>query len=493
MPNFRYAQSYVTRGSGKNVVATAAYQAAEKLEHKNEALANSAYQAGEKHGRQFNFANKAGGVLHKEIMAPENAPEWVYGREELWNRVDKAEKKSNARLARKLVISLPNELTLQQNVTMLRGFLQDRFVSQGMVADFAVHAPDHDGDVRHVHAHVLLTRRELTPEGFGKLFREAEQGRALALDRKALEKAINHALDRVGIKERVSAESVYARGIVREPEPVLGDKATEEHRRGKHSRAGTLDERTQRRMDWVAQVRMRNRLRISHDLRGEPHPLWLMRYYWEGRDRWIEKQTQRIERVRGKGNIYFASKLERDLDKAREHARRVDHAYYNQPDIRRQAFTEAREQVTKPTGPAPQPAGRSKGRTSGSSFRAASGPVTSPGSPDAPARVHRAGFGSGEASGRAPPARDPNLDDRGNRRDTGDSFIVSAVVDQFTADMRGTFPHAVREQKQAKDFYEHPRTSQTREEEKQRHPGEAEGLTQPSSGRKSRDEQERER
>jgi MobA/MobL family len=163
VPNFRYAQSYVTRGGGKNVVATAAYQAAEKLEHhNNEALANAAYQAGEKHDRQFNFTNKAGGVLHKEILVPENAPAWAHDREQLWNRVDRAEKKINARLARKLVISMPNELTLEQNVEMLRGFLKYRFVSQGMVADFAVPAPDHDGDVRHVHAHVLLTRRELT-------------------------------------------------------------------------------------------------------------------------------------------------------------------------------------------------------------------------------------------------------------------------------------------------------------------------------------------
>ncbi|MDF0522832.1 MobA/MobL family protein [Bradyrhizobium yuanmingense] len=295
MPTFRYSQSYVTRGAGKSVVATAAYYAAENLRQqgRGEAQANAAYQSGENlkaSGRAFNFENKAGGVLHKEILAPEGAPEWAGDRQELWNRVDASEVKKNARLARKLVISLPSELSVEQNVALVRDFLKEQFVSQGIIADFAIHAPDHDGDSRHIHAHVLLTRRELRPEGFGKLFRSAEQGAALANDRKAWEGKVNDALERAGVHDRVSADSLYARGIVREPEPVLGDKAIEEERRQKHSKRGTLDERTQKRMREVADIRERNARRAEYDRKGEAHPRNLMEHYWRGRDRWMEQQ-----------------------------------------------------------------------------------------------------------------------------------------------------------------------------------------------------------
>lgn len=517
MPNYRYAQSYVTRGSG-NVVAAAAYQAAENLH--SEALAHAAYQAGEQHGRHFNFTRKAHGVLHKGILAPEGAPEWVHDRQELWNRADAAERRGNARLARKLVISLPGELTPEQNKELLTSFLKDRFVSQGMVADFAIHAPDHDADERHVHAHVLLTRRELSAGGFGKLFREAEQGRALYLDRKALEQQTNRALEQAGVQDRVSADSLYARGIVREPEPVLGDKAVEEQRRGQHSRRGTLDDGTRTRLDRVAAVRMRNQLRAEHDQRGEPHPLWLMQYYWQGRDRWMQRQGHRIERVRAKGNIYFAAKLERDFAQARENAARVDGAYFSHPASREAAWREARDETSRDDRAEERKSGRVDERSPGSRGAREQSPKSSHApAPRAPSGL----FGSAGASITEPgggKARkwkpgtsgvtprphdvrerddDPALNARGNRRDTGDGFVLFSMADQFAADMRSSFPFRTQEEKQGKDFHEHPQTSRSGEERRLRHPGEPEGPAQPGqpaperSSLTDRENRERER
>ncbi|MGE3916741.1 MAG: MobA/MobL family protein [Hyphomicrobiaceae bacterium] len=512
MASFRYSQSYVTRGSGKNVVANAAYNAGENLY--SEALGHAAYQAGERHGRQFNFENKAAGVLHKEIMTPEHAPDWAHDREQLWNRADGAERKSNARLARKLVMNLPSELNLEQNVELVRGFLEDRFVNQGMVADFAIHAPDHDGDQRHIHCHVLLTRRTLNEHGFGKLFRDAEQGRALYQDRQAWEKNVNLALMRAGKTDRVSADSIHAQGIVREPEPVLGDKAVEEQRRRKHSRQGTLDENTKERMQRVGEVRMRNKLRAELDAKGEAHPRWLMEYYWKSRNDWIERQTTRIDKVRSRGNVHFAAKLERDLAKAKELAERNDRAWQKRAGTREGAFNDARTETTMPRRGAEPPrsqrtdarpheqAQQAKGDGSGkgrASFRSAAAEVTG-----ASGRVSTAGENRLQKQGGRVPADersrrewDPNLGPRGNRKDIGDSFILSAVIDQAAAEVRSTFPYRMRSSTQGKDHHEHPCTYTTEEERRHRDAGECHGERAgpagPSSSPSERSEDERER
>ena len=61
----------VSRSAGRSVVAAAAYRAAETI-------------ADERLGVVWDFTRKYG-VLHSEIMAPADAPEWASDRAELWN------------------------------------------------------------------------------------------------------------------------------------------------------------------------------------------------------------------------------------------------------------------------------------------------------------------------------------------------------------------------------------------------------------------------
>lgn len=527
MPNFRYSQSYVQRSARKNIVATAAYNAGEKLYDEgwfNAVLANAAYQAGEKlghEGRTFNFENKAGGVLHKEIMAPADAPAWVHDRQELWNRADQAEMRHDSRLARKLTISLPHELSPEQSIELMRGFIKERFISHGLVVDFALHRPDHDGDRRHLHCHLLLTRRELMPAGFGKLFRGLEQGKTLQADRKAFEQHTNRALERAGVEARVSSDSLYARGIVREPEPVLGDKGTEEMRRKKHSRRGTLDEQTKTRMDRLAQVRMRNALRREFDEKGQPHPDWLMRYYWQGRAKWMERQQARIDRTRQRGNVKFAQVLERRFKEAKEKAHEVDAAWLRRTGVKEKLFEGAREEVAGNRGSAEAPNAAPKERTAGqgraaggsraSSGGRGSGGGQGPGGPSPGGGSHRSpGDGGRPEGGHASnsrgfvmPGYDPALDARGNRRDRGDSgFILDSGINQITKDLQSTFPNKPKRTERASDFHEKPPAAQSKDELRQRDPGKDYGLAGLPSGQHSlpeerigldRDEDERER
>ena len=78
----------ISRSSGRSAVGAAAYRAGEKLEN-------------ERDGRTHNYTRKDG-VVHTEIMTPENAPEWAKDREKLWNEVERAEKSFDAQLCREV-------------------------------------------------------------------------------------------------------------------------------------------------------------------------------------------------------------------------------------------------------------------------------------------------------------------------------------------------------------------------------------------------------
>ncbi len=98
-------------------------------------------------------------------MSPVNREDtqWVFDRQVLWNRVEAAEKRVDAQLAREIEITLPRELTKDQQVAVVRQFVGDQFVSLGMVADFAIHRPVAADGLEQPHAHVLLTLRRLEP------------------------------------------------------------------------------------------------------------------------------------------------------------------------------------------------------------------------------------------------------------------------------------------------------------------------------------------
>ena len=101
-------------------------------------------------------------VQHCAIHAPDGAPSWVHDRAQLWNTVESGETRVNSQLAREVLVALPVEIANECRSTLLDGFVREAFVSQGMVADYAIH--DKPGNP---HAHIMLTLRELSPDGRG--------------------------------------------------------------------------------------------------------------------------------------------------------------------------------------------------------------------------------------------------------------------------------------------------------------------------------------
>ncbi len=224
MAIYRFEAKIVSRSAGRSATAAAAYRAATRLTDSRTGLA-------------FNYSRKRG-VLHTEILAPADAPDWMGDRSRLWNAVEIAEKRKDAQLARDLVLSLPHELTHEQRVVLIREFAGEAFVARGMIADVAIHAPDHRGDDRNHHAHVLLTMRSLMGQGFGPKVRDWNETSQLEAWRAGWAMAVNRHLERAGCPARVDHRSLAGQGLTQEPEPKQGPVATEMERDGCVSHAG---------------------------------------------------------------------------------------------------------------------------------------------------------------------------------------------------------------------------------------------------------------
>ena len=186
----------ISRSQGRSATAAIAYRVAERIEDRRTGLV-------------FDYAAR-GGVDHTEILAPDHAPDWVRDRSELWNRVEEAETRKNSQVAREVRVALPDELTHAQRVALVRDFAQAQFVERGMVADIALHAPGREGDERNHHAHILLTTREVGPEGFTTKNRDWNKVEVLEGWREAWARDSNAALERAGIEDRVDHRTLVA-------------------------------------------------------------------------------------------------------------------------------------------------------------------------------------------------------------------------------------------------------------------------------------------
>lgn len=95
-----------------------------------------------------------------------------------WTEIDKLEKRKDSQLCREFIISLQNELSLEDGKAALKELLQERF--KGLFVDVSIH-----GNEGNPHAHVLIAQRPVeltlnpTLDGFqfkfGKKIRPLEQ------------------------------------------------------------------------------------------------------------------------------------------------------------------------------------------------------------------------------------------------------------------------------------------------------------------------------
>lgn len=205
----------ISRSTGRSAVAAASYRSGEIL-------------FDERYEKEHDYSRKEN-IAHTEILLPIDAPEWMNDRERLWNEVEKYEMRKDAQLAREIVIALPKELTVEQNVELIKEYVQSHFVDKGMVADVSLHNDKAIDGEPQPHAHVLLTMREVNIDGFGKKVREWNGKDNLLLWRERWSEVANRHLALNGHDRRIDHRRLEEQGIELTPGIKVGASVAREH------------------------------------------------------------------------------------------------------------------------------------------------------------------------------------------------------------------------------------------------------------------------
>ncbi|MFZ5823897.1 MAG: MobQ family relaxase [Bacillota bacterium] len=204
----------IGRSAGRTATGAAAYRSGERI-------------VDERTGQIFDYSRRRG-EIEGAIYAPTGSPAWAQDRALLWNAAEKAERRADAQVAREVVIAFPKELSKEQQRELIAGYVREQFVARGMVADVAIHR-----NPGNPHAHIMLTMREMGPEGLSsKKNREWNKPEVLDSWREQWAAHANRALERSGREERIDHRSLAEQGSGRLPQVHLGPNAAAMERRG---------------------------------------------------------------------------------------------------------------------------------------------------------------------------------------------------------------------------------------------------------------------
>jgi hypothetical protein len=233
------ASKHIARKSGQSAVAAAAYRAGERL-------------ADERTGEVHDYTRRYG-VAHAEMVMPETGgPAWT--REQLWNAAEAAERRKDARTARKVEMALPEAMTDEQRLVLARAWAHEIANRYGVAVDFAIHRPDREGDQRNHHMHMLMTTRKVSREGLGEkahleLSNADQKKRGLSVGDVAIRELRQTVADRfnrecvqMGVALSADPRSYADRGIDIEPTKHVGVHASAMARKGKQAERVTEHE-----------------------------------------------------------------------------------------------------------------------------------------------------------------------------------------------------------------------------------------------------------
>ena len=201
----------IGRKSGSSAVASAAYRSGSRLRD-------------ERLDRSHDFSGKRG-VVHSEVMLPENAPAVWKDRERLWNDVEAFEARKDAQLAREVEFAIPREMSEAQGIELARDFARGEFVDRGMIADLNVHWDMAEDGSPKPHAHVMLTMRAMDEDGFGPKVRDWNRTEMVERWRERWAELANERLAELDIDARIDHRSLEAQGIPLEPQSQIGAPA----------------------------------------------------------------------------------------------------------------------------------------------------------------------------------------------------------------------------------------------------------------------------
>ena len=217
-----------SRSGGKSAVASDAYREEKKL-------------TDERTGEIHDYSKKRD-VVESLTLTPENAPTSFSDSSVLWNEVEKSEKRKDAQLFREVEVSLPRELSHEQNKALTLEYVNDNFVIKGMCATVSFHESKSDNP----HAHIMLTTRAVDRDGFRKKERSWNDRKLVEEWRASWAEKANKCLEKNNIDQKIDHRSFERQGLDKQPTVHLGPVAHEMEKRGQRSERGDINREVER-------------------------------------------------------------------------------------------------------------------------------------------------------------------------------------------------------------------------------------------------------
>ena len=226
MAIYHFSVKTISRSAGRSAVACSAYRSGEKL-------------IDERQGKEQDYTKKTG-VEFTKIYAPENTNPELLDRNQLWNTVEKVERRKDANLAREFEIAFPHELNKEQRERMLNDLCQELVKRHGVIVDAAIHAPhtQSGSDERNYHAHIMFTGRQIDLEtgDFAKKrnrdFNKENSSQTVNQWRETFADITNQNLARAGYLTEVDHRSYADQDNGLQPSIHEGSKVTQLRRQG---------------------------------------------------------------------------------------------------------------------------------------------------------------------------------------------------------------------------------------------------------------------
>ncbi|PLY35254.1 conjugal transfer protein [Pectobacterium carotovorum] len=155
-------------------------------------------------GNTYDFSHRSD-LFYHQILAPASAPTHIIeSSTTLWNEVEKVERQKDGQTARYFDVAIPCELNNEDKIKLVVEYCQKNFVDKGMIADIAFH----DLNGGNPHAHVMLTLKPISADGFGKKERSWNDKKNVILWRESWSVIANRYLAAVGSSERIDHRSI---------------------------------------------------------------------------------------------------------------------------------------------------------------------------------------------------------------------------------------------------------------------------------------------
>lgn len=287
MAIYHLSAKLISRKAGRSSTAAAAYRAGERI-------------VDERTGEVHDYTRKAS-VDHAEIVMPSTS-DWRPTRAELWNTVERKNKRADAQVAREFEVALPVELSAEDRQRLAVDFAHEIADSYGIAADVAIHHQNGENP----HAHILTTTNRIDGNQLGNKARELDLvahnmagkvGQENEIDRlrESWEKHANLALERAGQGARIDHRTLEAQGIDRIPQIHIGAKVAEMEARGVETERGAVALNIEAANAEIYEIRANGRIGHghNHETTSSPEP---------GPDRGGTRAPGRSLGVAGRGN-----------------------------------------------------------------------------------------------------------------------------------------------------------------------------------------------